>query len=152
MQSLPFGYKAIPDRIQSEITEIETFTDRLNINTDEACDVIAVDGIPRDGQQLSVDEHKAILICIHHLEDLTVQQTIKTIEDTAKQTDLNRNIDIIVRGIWYAWGILEEPLMFGYSPTLDMLSNFTPTLSSYTLICVIHTYVTLLLSKNRRYP
>ena len=58
----------------------------------------------------------------------------------------------LLRGIWYAWGILEEPLMFGYSPTLDMLSNFTPTLSSYTLICVIHTYVTLLLSKNRRYP
>ena len=59
---------------------------------------------------------------------------------------------LLLRGIWYAWGILEEPLMFGYSPTLDMLSNFTPTLSSYTLICVIHTYVTLLLSKNRRYP
>jgi hypothetical protein len=43
---------------------------------------------------------------------------------------------------------LEEPLMFGYSPTLDMLSNFTPILSSYTLLCVAHTYVTLLLSKN----
>jgi hypothetical protein len=34
--------------------------------------------------------------CIYNYEDITIQQTIKIIKDTAKQTNLNRNIDLII--------------------------------------------------------
>jgi hypothetical protein len=67
---------------------------------------------------------------------------------------------VTLRGFGYK-GYWKNHLCFvivqPYYKIVDMISNFTPTLSPYTLICVIHTYVTLLLFymlfyKYRRYP
>ena len=49
---------------------------------------------------------------------------------------------VALRGFGYR-GYWKNHLCLVIVQPLDMLSNFTPTLSSYTLICVIHTYVTL---------
>ena len=46
-------------------------------------------------------EPKCIVIYIYLYEDITVQETIKIIEETQRQTNLNRKVDLIIK----AWKI-----------------------------------------------
>jgi hypothetical protein len=100
-QSLNSAYDAIKHRIQVEGDEIERFEERLFQNVDKICDFIVINGISRSGQQLIEHNHKSIVICIYLYEDVTVQDTIKAIKETAIQTDLNRKINMIIK----AWNI-----------------------------------------------
>jgi hypothetical protein len=104
-QSLNSAYDAIEHRIQVEVDEIERFEERLFQNVDKICDFTVINGISRSGQHPLAYEPKSIVICIYLYEDVTVQDTIKAIKETAIQTDLNRKINRIIK----AWNI---PLFF----------------------------------------
>jgi hypothetical protein len=90
----PASYDTIEDSIQAEVDDIEGFRERLYQNVNKICDFTVIDGISRSGQHPLLNEPKSIVICIYLYEDVAVQDTIKVIKETAKQTHLNRKINL----------------------------------------------------------
>ena len=96
LQPLHLGETTIRARIASQAVQIEYFTSTVAFNTEDNCIPFILDEIPRDGRQLTVDTLKSLLICIKPNDIPTVRRLIKLIEDTVKQTDLDRTIDVII--------------------------------------------------------
>jgi hypothetical protein len=97
LQPLHLGDTAIRTRIASQSAQIPYFTDTVAFNTEDNCDPYVVDAIARDGRQLTVDTLKSILVCIKPNDIPSVRRLIKLVEDTVKQTDLDRTIDVIIK-------------------------------------------------------
>ena len=97
MQSLQLGDTGFRTLIANQSAQITYFTDTVAFNTEDSCKSYVLDAIARDGKHLTVNTLKSLLICIKPNDIPTVQRLIKLVEDTVKQTDLDRTIDIIIK-------------------------------------------------------
>ena len=96
MQSLQLGVTGFRTLIANQSAQITYFTDTVAFNTEDSCKSYVLDAIARDGKHLTVNTLKSLLICIKPNDITIVRRLIKLIENTVKQTDLDRKIDVII--------------------------------------------------------